>query len=884
MKLLLIDGSNLIFRAYYATEKNILKNPVGEPVNALYTIISMIEKLKNDIRADHMFIAMDSGKSTFRHKMYDDYKGKRISIPEKLKSQFSLIEEYFKVAKIKFFSTDEYEADDLIATYARKYSKKDIEIQVVSGDKDLLQLVDEKIRVLTPKIGFSKEINYDISTFYEKYTFKPDRFIEYKALVGDSSDNIMGVNKLGDKTAKKLINEYNSLDKILKAASNKEIKGKLGENIANSIDDVKNNITLVTLIDTVSLKYDLDELLIETPDTKIYCDFLKKQGFLKLYDKFLKTNGVGEIEDRHHEKKLEYKVIDSFDSKEHCDDFTYIYTQSLEENYFLSENLGIAIVSKKGNFYLPVDKINNEFFEFLKSNEKKVIYNVKRFLTAFEIKDVKNVVFDPYLALSLLNSENFSKPFDVVFNQYQIYYVRAFDAVYGPKRNPKIKSMQLVQEDLISKAYAIYETHSRIAEEILENDLSNVLDNIEIPLSFILSEMELNGVQIDQNNLEGLTLEYKKKQEKKLEEINLFTEININSTSQLSDFLFEEIKLPKKGLKKTKKGFSTDVENLEKLLLLLREKENNYEQEIKFITDILEYRKITKILSTYLLSLPRFILKDKKVHPINNQLLSETGRLSVMDPNIQNMPITSNDGQKIRALFKPSNGNKLIAFDYSQIELRIMASFSKDQQMINDFNTGHDIHTETARRMFNLEEVSPSDRSKAKAINFGIIYGISSYGLAKQVNISNAEAQEFINTYFETYPKVKDYMDLLIEKVEQNGYVTTFSGRRRIIEGINSKNFNERNQAKRMAINTPIQGTGADILKLALIQVGEKLKKNHLKSKMIMQIHDEIILDVPENEIDTVVQIVKDTMENIVDLPVQLEVDYGIGINWLETK
>lgn len=890
MKLLLIDGSNLIFRAYYATENNKMTNNDGVSTNAIKTIINMLDRLINIEKPDHLFVALDSGKSTFRHKMYDDYKGKRTAAPEQLKEQFPLVIKLFEAMGVKYDYVDDYEADDLIATYAKIAQQENVSVKVISGDKDLLQIVDKGINVLTPKMGFAKEIDYDVETFIEKYTFEPIKMIQYKALVGDTSDNIIGVPKLGDKTAKKLLKEYDNIDNIIEAANNGIIKGKLGENINNNIQNIKNNIKLVTLINNIKVKYNLDELQFNGYNYQNYGEFLRNNGFIKeynnlidngLFDETLNTNDNFITFD-----DLKYQEITSMEEINYLEeDEFYIYTQSLTDNYYMSLNLGIGIHHNGKNYYISYQNAKkNKFINFLKQKNPKIIYNSKRLMGIFKIYNIENLILDPYLALSLLDSSNFNKDVANIFSAYNIHYIKPFEKIYKSKKNPQILDEEMQKIDIVGKANALSDIKEKLLEDIKNNNLDYVLHSIEEPLSKALVKMEITGINIDLEALERTKRTFEDNNKKFIDQLEQFTDINVNSPTQLAQLLFEEWKLPKQGLKKTTKSISTDIDNLEKLLQLLREAEMDYNQQIDFLEILMEYRKNSKILNTYLKNLKKFILEDQKVHPINNQLLSETGRLSVMDPNIQNMPISGKYSQYIRSLFYAPEGYKLMSFDYSQVELRIMAAMSNDENMLAAFNDNRDIHEETAKKIFSCQEVTPKLRSRAKAINFGIIYGMSPYGLAKQVGITNEEAKQFIEKYFIEFPLIKSFMEETIKEVEKHNYITTISNRKRIINNINSKNFNEREHAKRMAINTPIQGSAADILKLALIKIHEQIDNKQLETKMIMQIHDEIVFLVPNQEIEIIENLVTNIMENTMDLPVKLKVDCGIGKNWLLAK
>ncbi len=877
-KLLLIDGSNLIFRAYYATENLNIKNPQGVNVNAVYGLMNMLTKIIFDEKPTHIYIALDQAKETFRHKMYDDYKGGRESAPQRLKEQFPIIHEYFKSLGLMIGDHQDFEADDLIASYAKLGKESGEFVKIISGDKDLLQLVDDNVYVLTPKIGFAKECTYSPEVFKEKYEFDINRFVEYKALVGDSSDNIIGINKLGDKTAKKLIKNSDSIDDIIKQAKSGEITGKVGENIAENEDLIRTNLKLVTLVDDVDVEYTLDELEFPGVNVKTYSTFLKEQGFMKVYNALLKEHGIAK-----EEVKIKYEQIDNFETSKHIKGTAYIYTQNTLDNYVLSQNLGIGFSSEMGNFYFKRENINSEFLDFLKCDSPKVFYNLKRLMVVCNVRHVGGVKDDLFLSLSLLNYENYKKAIDQNLVAYGVYSISPFEEIYKAKSNPKVPEEEIVIQDILTKTVALKEVAQKISADISKNDLNLVLDKIELPLTQVLAQMELDGVYVNQDKLGKLKSNYENEIVKYEEELKEYTDININSFNQLSDLLFNEWNLPKKGIKKTTSGYSTDVDNLNKLKVLLSSDVDKHLKEIKFIDLLLEYRKTAKLLNTYVKNIEKFILDDSKIHPINHQLLAETGRLSVMDPSIQNMPIRTKLGQQIRSLFESKDGN-IMTFDYSQIELRVITHFSKDIAMLDAFNNDLDIHSDTAKRMFALDEVDDFKRSQAKAINFGIIYGMSSYGLAKQVGISNKDAEEFINKYFMLYPNIKKYIDEQISSATSSGEVRTLFGRKRSIQNIDSKNFKEKEAANRMAINTPIQGTAADIMKLALIQVNFGLEEANLKSKIIMQIHDEIVLDVVPGEEEKVKSVVIQKMENVLDLDVKLKVDYGIGKSWLDAK
>lgn len=893
MKLLLIDGSNLIFRAYYATEKRDIKTPDGEDANAIYTLITMINKLIVEHKPTHMFIALDTGKSTFRHEKYPEYKGKRSETPDRLKNQFPMAKELYAAMGIENYATERFEADDLIASYAKIAEAKGFEVQVVSGDKDLLQLISPTIKVLTPGIGFIKECNYTAEVFKEKFGFEKERFIEYKALVGDSSDNIIGVEKIGAKTAAKFINNYPNIDamitdakKVVEMVENKEkipkdavIKGKNAERMAVSEELLHNNLELVELIEDVDVHIPLEELAFNDYNYETFIKYLKKCGFTKFVNEYSKRAGIEEEKVVYNQEKV--REITKFDVKKHTGKETFIYTETLGENYHNTKGLGIGIACSKGLFYLPQTKIDQDFINYLQSDSKKIIYNTKRLMVILKTNEINGLIFDPYLALALLKPENYKKSIDLIAIQEQIDVLKDQRELYGPKSNPRMPLPDEIKEDIGLKAHICQEIYVKLVNEIEINELSHVLQDIELPLTKVLAQMEQTGIVIDQDKLHDLNHDFEIELEKIEQKIELITDINIKSPKQLREYLFETEGLPDKGIKKTKSGHSTDVENLSKLRKLLEFDSDKYAKHIELIDLIFEHRMYAKLNSTYLKGLSKYLV-DSKLHPIYHQLLAETGRLSVSEPNIQNIPIRTEKGQVIRSLFTAPIGKKVVAIDYSQVELRVIAHMADEKHMLEEFKLGNDIHTETAKKILNVETVTSLERSRAKAINFGIIYGMSAFGLAKQVGISKKEANEFIDKYLQTYPNIERYMSDLISFAQDNGYVKTLDGRRRNLENINSSNRLEAENAKRMAINTPVQGTAADIIKKAMIEVNQYIKDTEIE--LVMQIHDELVFYIPEDKLEIEIPKLKAIMENVVDLNVNLVADAESGDNWLEAK
>lgn len=863
MKLLLIDGSNLIFRAYYATEKQNIVSKDGIPLNAISTLVSMINKLISEHKPTHVFIAQDSGKSTFRHDMYSDYKGKRSETPDRLKMQFSIADELYTAMGISAHYTEKFEADDLIATYAKQAKDNGYEVVVVSGDKDLLQLVDDNVNVITPAMGFAKEVNYSPKKFVEKFSFSPDRFIEYKALVGDKSDNIIGIDGLGDKTATKMILEYSNIEEIIKVAQSGEKKTKVWKNLAENPTQIYENIDLVTLIDHVTTEKDLEDFKFEKFNSDTFLNFLHKYGLTKLYNQFSKN-----IEKKESNIKItEIKTLEKITDNETF--ILPIYGKS--KNYIENPILGIGLLNDENYFIYNLENGIDFLQELLVKDCTKIVYDLKCLLVSAKSFEYKNVRSDIHLAASLVSSNNFKKDIENIGFEYQVSLEHNL--------TQKVSKFSEIEFDNIASLLKILKNlYIPIQNDIELLELEDVLVNMEIPLSKVIGKMEFEGVNVDLNQLNVLLKEYDKKLKKIEEKLSTAGEFNFASPKQLSNYLFEEKKLPTKGLKKNNNGYSTDVNALNKVLKQIKDIEE-YEFEYTFIINLLEYRKYNKIRSTYLEGILKYV-SDDKVHPITHQLFAETGRLSCTDPNIQNIPIRSDEGRVIRSLFNSGKEKYFISIDYSQVELRIIAHMANEEQMINDFNQGLDIHTETAKKIFHIDEVTSTKRSQAKAINFGIIYGMSPYGLAKQVGISNEEAVEFINRYFKTYPKIKQFMQDQIVYAKKFGQVKTHFGRVRKINDINSNSKMLMESASRMAINTPIQGTAADIIKLAMIEIDKYLEKND-DIKMSMQIHDELVFYTSNLEH---IEQLKEIMENVVDFKVKLKVEATYGKNWLECK
>ena len=869
-KLLLIDGSNLIFRAYYATKDRPMLSPKGQNVNAVHTVAGMIKKMIDLHKPTHIFIALDAGKETFRHKMYDEYKAGRTETPESLKEQFNIVKELYDAMGIVYGGDKEFEADDLIASYAKIAKDKGFEVQIVSGDKDLLQIVDDRVSVFTPKSNaFGKDINYTPKIFEEKYGFTPKDFILFKAIVGDTSDNIIGVTGIGEKGATDLIKEYKVYDKILEFAKENQ-KTKRNQNFVLQKKRVLTNLKLVTLIEDIELNENLRELKFEDYNYKMMIPFFKEQGMKKHYNSFKNSTEMVFI------TNTEYTIIENFTS-EIIGKENFIYTQSLTNNYHLSKPLGFGLKNENGTYFLAMENINDAFLKFIQDDSIKITFDLKKLMGILKINKIGNFSFDVKIANNVLSTENDKKSFDFICLENGIKDIYNYEEIYGTKTNPTF-DISKIRSDLTAKAKALKILYINIINELEKKKLEEVYYKIEHPLIIVLAKMENNGIYIDEKKLNSLKKEYEINMKDIEDKLKKITDINFKSPQQLNNFLFINLGVSTKGLKKTKNGFSTDVDALKFILT------NTSKEEIsnKFIKLLLEFRKISKIYSTYLVGLEKYIVSGK-IHPIYQQLLTETGRLSATEPNVQNIPSRTKEGKVIRTLFIAPIGYKLVTFDYSQVELRIVAHLADEKNMIKDFNEGLDIHLQTAKKILKKTEVTSKERNEAKAINFGILYGMSAYGLASQTNTTIIEAKEFINKYFDAYPKIRKYQEQLIENVMKKGYSKTIFDRIRYIDN-NTTNRKELESISRIAINTPIQGAAADIIKIAMSDIHNYIEKNCSDIIMVMQIHDELVFYIKEECCEKRIKDIESIMEKVVDFSVKLKVEHGVGNNWEGAK
>lgn len=856
-KVVLVDGNNLLFRSYYATAYtgNIMRNRDGFPTNGLYGFVNMINKIVAEENPKYMMVAFDIGK-TFRHEKYKDYKGGRRETPEDLKVQFPIAKKILTAMGIKYLECEGYEADDIIGTIS-SWCDKDPEYEalIVSSDKDLLQLISDEtvVKLLKPK----DYIMMDKANFIQTYGFEPIKMIDLKALMGDASDNIPGVKGIGEKTAIKLLTQYGSLDGIYENIDN--IKGSTHEKLVTGNEDAYYSKELVTIYREVPLNITWDDLLYGNENTNELIQLYNELNFYSLLKKASsnKKNVNTNIDN--------FKIIQDI-SLINIDRDTAIYVDTTLGNYHDASINGIALYNDSMAVYIPFDVIENNI-NFLDVPYNFYTYDYKKLLVVFNKYNIKidNVIFDTMISGYLLN-------YEVKDDIGYLANLLDFDIPSYNKND--ILSDEKVALINITKAKFIYDSKTKLYNEMVNENVTSLFENIEMPLAKVLANMEIQGIRVNKKILEEMGEEIKIKLELITKDIYNYAgcEFNINSSKQLGEILFDKLKLP--HAKKNKIGYVTDADTLKKLI------------DFPIVNKILEYRALAKLYSTYIDGIISTIREDNKIHTIYTQTLTRTGRLSSIEPNLQNIPMRSEYGRLIRKAFLPEDDSVILSADYSQIELRVFAHLSGVKDLIEAFKNNEDIHTKTAMDIFKVPSlgVTKNMRRQAKAVNFGILYGISSYGLSEDLGIPVKEAKEFINKYFETYPGVKDYMNKEIADATKDGYVKTIMNRKRIIEELNSSNYNVRSMGERMALNTPIQGSASDILKKAMVEIYDVFEKNNMKSKMLLQVHDELIFNVYNDEIDRVKKIVHDIMTNVFELSVPLEVDIETGNNWYEAK
>ena len=852
-KVILVDGNNLMFRSYYATlySGSMMTNSEGFPTNALYGFVNMMNKIISEENPEYIMVAFDIGK-TFRHEKYDYYKGKRDETPEDLKKQFPVAKKILNAMGIKYFELAGYEADDIIGTFAKKVDEEaEFVATIVSSDKDLLQLISEDVDV---KLLKQKDyIRMDREVFMNTYGLEPIKMIDLKSLMGDQSDNIPGVKGIGEKTAIKLLQTYSSLDGVYQNIEN--IKGATKQKLITDKDNAYMSYDIATIYREVPIDTNLDNIKYQNELTD---ELINIYNDLDFHSLLRKTTNKTTSDD-----KIKYNIIKDLNNIDINSDVA-INIDLDNDNYHQANIIGVSIYNDNLAIYIKKeDLVNTDFLNKISI----YTYNYKKLYSVLTRNNLYTPIctFDTLLAAYLLN---YSVKDDIAYLAEKLDYpIKVSD------KKEKLTEEEFIERSL-KKAKFIYNTVSPLKDKLIENNQIDLLTNIEMPLSIVLAKMELTGIRIDKKQLEDMKEDIKIKIELISKDIYNYAghEFNISSPKQLGEVLFDELKLP--YAKKNKTGYVTDANVLGKLI------------EYPIIKQILEYRLLNKLYTTYIEGILNATQPDGKIHTIYTQALTRTGRLSSIEPNLQNIPIRNEFGRLIRKAFIPEENSQIMSSDYSQIELRIFAHLSNTKELIEAFNNKMDIHTKTAMDIFKVPDyaVTKNMRRQAKAVNFGILYGISPYGLAEDIGISPKEAKAFIDTYFKTYPGIKDYMNKEIEEAHKNGYVKTIMNRTRNIEELSSSNYMQRSMGERMALNTPIQGSSADILKKAMIEIDEKFKEENIKSTMLLQVHDELIFNVLNEEKEKVKNIVKETMEHTIKLNVPLEVDIEFGNNWYDAK
>lgn len=869
-KMILIDGNYWLFSSYYATAAmgNLMMNKDGIPTNAVFGFATRLEAcLKQE--PDALLVAFDAKGKTFRNALMENYKGTRKETPEELKAQFSLVREFLAAYHLPALELEGYEGDDIIGTLAKQAEKEGYEVAIMTGDKDMMQLVTDHIHVYKRNTKTKSDDVITPETFYERYELQPEQMKDLLGLMGDTADNIPGIKGIGEKTALKLLKTYGSIENLADHAA--EIKGKMGEKIRAGLQAGIDSKKIATIICDVPLNMDLASLSLPTD----YYDDLA--AFYRRYDMYSLL------------KKLDQAVNFSLPS----DDTKKVQIVSrmppltspfalvvgvYGSNYHKSIVLGYAVYIDQCGYYMTYeDALNDQAFQAVLNNPDiaKYGYNVKKEMIASRWNgiEIRGYQFDLQLASYILNP-SLKDDLKVIAETYDYHDVLYEEDVFGKGAKRQIPDVETTADFYCKQAKAIAALREPLIEHLKKEEQYELYENIELPLTDILKEMEFNGVYVNVDTLRQQEKEMVQRiqiLEKEIYELAGET-FNIASPKQLGEILFEKMQLP--GSKKTKTGYSTAAEVLEKLAPFH-----------PIIQKILDYRTLTKLNSTYIVGLQEQVFIDGKIHTMYNQALTQTGRLSSTDPNLQNIPIRYEEGKRIRQAFVPEN-DYILSFDYSQIELRVVAALADVHALIEAFNQDLDIHTKTASDIFGvpLESVTKDMRRQAKAINFGIIYGMSDFGLSQQVGVSIVQAKDFIDRYFTSYPEIKQYMERQIAFCEKHGYVSTMMNRRRYIPEIHEKNFTRRELGKRLAMNTPIQGSAADLLKLAMIKVDRLMKEKHIQSKMILQVHDELVFDVKKEELETLCTIVQEGMEQVYPMKVALKAEGSYGKTWYDLK
>lgn len=861
-KLILVDGNNLLFRSYYATayNGNFMKNSKGFPTNALFGFTNMMNKIILEEKPEYMIVAFDKGK-TFRHENYKEYKGGRMETPQELKAQFPVAKDLLVALGVKYYEIDHYEADDIIGTFAKFCDENEEFIgTIVSSDKDLLQLISDDVDIKLLKQH--DYIRYNKETFMEAYGIEPIRVIDLKALQGDPSDNIPGVKGIGEKTALKLLHDYKTLDGIYEHIN--ELSNSIQYKLEKDKENAYMSYELATIVKDVKMDIQIEDL-----------KYLGNQHekLTKLYEE-LEFYSFIKKEQKEHipRKQVDVKIIESIEELKITKDSAF-YLETYGGNYHHTKVLGLSIYNDLESYFIKEELLEDAFSKI--EQYLDYTYDLKKAYVVLKWRglNLTKVKFDAMIAASMLDY-NVKEDIAYLAGQFE-EEIAFYENFYGKIGKEKEVDLSLIAYHASSKARFIYESMHVLKEKLTKEGMINLFEGIEMPLATTLGDMEYQGVHVEIDELEKMGNELSKKIECLQAEIyeQAGTTFNILSPKELGVVLFETLGLPHG--KKTARGYSTAIDVLNKL------------KGVHPVIDlVIEYRMITKLYATYIEGLKNNIMGDGKIHTIYTQVLTRTGRLSSLEPNLQNIPNRNEYGKMIRKAFVPSKDSVILSGDYSQIELRIFTHMAKVDTLIDAFQKDYDIHTKTASDIFHVDQdsVTTEMRRVAKAVNFGILYGISSFGLSENLSISVGEAKKFIDDYFDTYPGIQEYMNESIKKAREDGFVTTLLGRKRFISELNNSNYMIRHQGERMALNTPIQGTSADIIKKAMVEVQKYFKQQNLKSKMILQVHDELIIDCKKEELEEVKKVLVQIMENAYQLDVPLRVDLNYGDNWYDAK
>ncbi|MBT2292221.1 DNA polymerase I [Paenibacillus albidus] len=887
-KLILIDGNNIIYRAFFAMPP--LTNTAGQQTNAVYGFTTMLLRLIEEHKPTHMIVAFDAGKVTFRHEGYQEYKGGRQKTPPELSEQFPLLKDLLRNLGVPQFEIESYEADDIIGTISRQADEAGRQVMIVSGDKDMLQLASEHTTVALIRKGVTEIELYGPAQLREKYDLTPEQIIDLKGLMGDASDNIPGVPGVGEKTALKLLHQFGSVEGVL--AGTDELKGKMKEKLEAHAEDARMSKKLATIFREVPLAHAWEDMVFTGIKSDTAGPALAKLEFKSLLERLsLSANapvlaGDGEGAETA-EAELDITVVGEEQLAALVADMPNISALHVEtsgENPHRAEVIGIGFSSLERHYFVPFSLLQSPAAAKLREwlgdeHAPKSGYDLHRADLALHWKNIPfaGAAKDVQLAAYLLDPTEASQNLNDLVSKYGLPRLAPDEDVFGKGAKYKIPELAVLGNHVARKSAAVLAIVGKQEQALLDTDMTGLFDDLEMPLSRILADMEKQGIAVNMGDLRELGKEFEAQIAKLVAEIYDIcgTEFNLNSPKQLGEILFVKLGLP--VVKKTKTGYSTDAEVLEKLA--------PYHDVVRHI---LQYRTIAKLQSTYVEGLLKEISPETgKVHTFYRQTIAATGRLSSQFPNLQNIPIRLEEGRKIRKVFVPSEpGWSILAADYSQIELRVLAHISDDERLKEAFLQDMDIHTKTAMDVFGVtaEQVDSNMRRSAKAVNFGIVYGISDYGLSQNLNITRKEASHFIEQYFEVFQGVRRYMDEIVVEARKNGYVTTLLERRRYLPEINASNFNLRSFAERTAMNTPIQGTAADIIKLAMVHMDKALAERGLKSRMLLQVHDELVFEVPAGELELMKTLLPEVMEGALKLSVPLKAEVSYGSNWYEAK